>query len=100
MLKLTTNRRTLDFEIDGKPCSIPAELDMAETKAMGDAYVKAGEEDGASEFDKGVVMIEWFVSFASKHVPEVSGLSFEALSTLMKAWNEARSSAAGATEGE
>lgn len=102
MLSLTTRRKELRFELDGKECSIPTELGLDETRSIGEAYMRA--KDGASgddgKFRGGVDMVEWFMDFAEKYAPGVKGLSFESASELMDAWNGERAEEAGATEGE
>lgn len=99
MLKLSTKRRTLDFELDGKACSIPAELDMDEMEAMGKA-IKAAHGSGEDDFAKGIEYLKWFAAYASRYVPEVEHLSSDAISKLASAWKDVRDEAAGAAEGE
>ncbi|WP_154540119.1 hypothetical protein [Parafannyhessea umbonata] len=106
MLELTTERKALEFKLDGKECSLPLELGLDETRSMGEAFAKAKSEaevDGAGDegkFRGGVAMAEWFVAFAERYAPGAKGLSFEAASALMNAWQEARSEGTGVSEGE
>lgn len=104
MLELTTERRTLEFTLDGKECSLPLELGLDETRSMGEAYAKAkaeGEGEGdEGKFRGGVAMVEWFLTFAERYAPGAKGLSFDSASELMTAWQQARSEQAGASEGE
>lgn len=104
MLELTTERKALEFKLDGKECSLPLELGLDETRSMGEAFAKAkAEGDGNGDegkFRGGVAMAEWFVAFAERYAPGAKGLSFEAASALMNAWQEARSEGTGVSEGE
>lgn len=106
MLELTTERKALEFKLDGKECSLPLELGLDETRSMGEAFAKAkakaeGEGEGdEGKFRGGVAMAEWFVDFAERYAPGAKGLSFEAASALMNAWQEARSEGTGVSEGE
>lgn len=104
MLELTTERKALEFKLDGKECSLPLELGLDETRSMGEAFAKAkaeGEDEGdEGKFRGGVAMAEWFVDFAERYAPGAKGLSFEAASALMSAWQEARSEGTGVSEGE
>ena len=102
MLNLTTERKALDFTLDGKDCSLPLELGLDETRSMGEAYARAkadGESEGG-QFRGGVDMVEWFAGFAEGYAPGAKELSFEAVSRLMEAWQGARSEETGAPEGE
>lgn len=102
MLSLSTERPALDFELDGKPCSVPIELGLDETTDMAAAYKEASGPKGGSEDEVagGMVLIRWFVKFASAYAPGVERLSFEAVSRLLGDWQAARKAASGATEGE
>lgn len=104
MLELTTERKALEFKLDGEECSLPLELGLDETRSMGEAFAKAkAEAEGEGDegkFRGGVAMAEWFVDFAERYVPGAKGLSFEAASALMSAWQEARSEGTGVSEGE
>ncbi|MDD5799049.1 MAG: hypothetical protein PUD09_00140 [Coriobacteriales bacterium] len=106
MLSLSTERKALEFNLDGNRCSIPIELSLDETRSMGEAYASASAENRAGEdatmgdLNSGLAMIRWFSDYASRYVPEAGKLPFEALSKLLKAWQQARQDAAGATEGE
>lgn len=106
MLSLSTERKTLEFKLDGEDRSIPIELSVEETRSMGEAYAaasaekRAGKDETMGDLNSGIAMIKWFADFAGHYVPEVGKLPFEALSELLHAWQQARKDAAGATEGE
>lgn len=113
MLSLVSERRTLDFRLDGSVVSLPVELDLDELRAMNDVYAKTpgltvGDDgdvstDGMTPADAmytSQAMLEWFCSFACRHVPALEGLSADAMSEIKGAWDEERKASGAPTEGE
>ncbi|NPD32256.1 hypothetical protein HLV35_03110 [Eggerthellaceae bacterium zg-997] len=94
MLRLTTERPALDFELDGKACSLPLSLLASEMADMV-AIVGSGAEADAPSF------VGWFLDFAAAYVgDQIRGLGDDGLTALMGAWTEARAKAGEPDMGE